>query len=273
MDNRITALIKLLDDSDPQTVHTAMSELLKHGAELEPYLAEHHESENPALRRRIHQLQSIITLRQRRTEFLRIINDPKTTLAEGLIEVHLQWYDNDSRRALEEQWQEFVEAANRYNPRNLGGIAYFMRKSGFAVPSSSDIHADHYCLGPVLEDHIGADFILSAIVTAAGTELGVELKIARMLDNFLIMDQYGNGLNPRNNWQLQPNINITQCEFWSNAKILKLASLMLFQYAVCSDSFRYISTIGHSLTGLTDDDPLDFLPYPYRPPDDSGDNI
>lgn len=266
MNNRISALIKLLDDSDPQTVHTAMAELLKHGAELEPYLAEYHESENPVLRRRIHQLQSIITLRRRRVDFNRILNNPKTPLITGLMEVHLLWYDNDSLRSLEEQWQEFLETADRYNPRNLGEIAYFMRKNGFVVPAPFDIHADHYCLGPVLEDHVGADFIIDAIVAAAGLELGLELRIARMLDSFIVVDQYGNGLSPHNNWQLQTNINIGQCEFWSNTKILKLAALMLFQYAVSSDSFRYIGTIGHSLAGLDDDDPLDFLPYPYRPP-------
>jgi hypothetical protein len=271
MDNRIAALIKLLDDSDPQNVHTAMSELLKHGAALEPYLAEHHESENPALRRRIHQLQSIITLRRRRADFLRIINNPETSLAEGLMEVHLQWYDNDSRRSLEDQWQDFMETADRYHPNDLAGIAYFMRKTGFTVPPVSDIHADHYCLGPVLEDHSGADFMLAAVAVAAGAELELDLKVVKLLDNFIIVDNAGNALAPRNNWQLQPRINIAQCEFWNNSKILKFASLMLFQYAVCSDSFRYISTIGHSLTGLGDEDPLDFLPYPYRP--ESGDNI
>ncbi len=268
MDNRINALIKLLDDPQPQTVHTAMAELLKQGEALEPYLAEYHESDNPILRRRIHQLQSIITLRQRRAGFAKIINNPKTPLIEGLMEVHLQWYDNDSRRSLEEQWGEFLETADRYNPRNLGEMAYFMRKNGYNVPAPTDIHADHYCLGPVLEEHIGADFILDSIVVAAGHELGLELRIAKMLDDFILVDKFGNGLTPRNNWQLLPNININLCEFWNNTKILKLTALMLFQYAVSSDSFRYVSTIGHSLTGLDDNDPLDFLPYPYRPTED-----
>jgi len=38
---------------------------------------------------------------------------------------------------------------------------------------------------------------------------------------------------------------------------------MLFLFAVSSDSFRYVSTIGESLVQLAGDDGIDFLPYPY----------
>ncbi len=262
---KINALFKLLDDSDPQTVHKAMAELLKYGDDILPYLAEHHEAENPVLRRHIHQLESIITLRRRRAGFAKMLDNPKLPLIRGLMEVHLQWYDNDSVRSLEEQWEDFMEVFKRYNPWTLSELAYYMRKNGFIAPPPTDIHADHFCLGPVLEEHVGADFIIYAIVIAAASEINFDLRIARLLDEFILIDNFGNGLTIRNNWQQLPNVNIELCEFWDKTRLLKLASLLLFQYAVSSDSFRYISTIGHSLLGLEDDDPLDFLPYPYHP--------
>lgn len=260
---KIETLLKLLDDPSLQVAHTVMLELLKYEDILEPYLAEHQETENELLRKRIHQLQSIIVLRRRRTEFTEMLHsDPP--LIEGLIAVHLQWYDNDSKRVLDEAWTEMCGFAERSKPRDLSGLAHFMRKNDFTAPLDADVHAEHYCIGPVLEERVGADFILAAIASVIGNLFGQKLHVAKSLDDFIVVDNCGNGLTVRNNWQILPNINIKQCDFWSNQKILKLAALMLFQYAVSSDSFRYISTIGHAMIGLENDEPLDFLPYPYN---------
>ena len=261
---KIETLLKLLDDPSPQIAHSVMVELLKREDQLETFLAEHQETENLLLRKRIHQLQSIILLRRRRAEFAKILNDPDLSLIEGLMAVHVQWYDNDSKRSLEEIWVEFCKNAERSNPRDISELANFMRKNDFTVPAVTELHAEHYCIGPVLEERSGADFILIAIALIIGNRFNMELRIAKIVDDFMVVDRHGNGLSVRNNWQVLQNINIAQCEFWDNRKILKLAALMLFQYAVSSDSFRYISTIGHSMTGLDDDEPLDFLPYPYN---------
>mgnify|MGYP000851661149 FL=1 len=263
MSEKIKILLKLLDDPSQQVAHSVMLELLKNEDIIEPYLAEHQETENELLRKRIHQLQSIITIRQRRTEFTEMLrSDP--SLIEGLIAVHLQWYDNDLKRELDEAWTEMCGYAERSKPRDLRGLAHFMRKNDFTAPLDADVHAEHYCLGPVLEERVGADFILAAIASEIGNLFGQQLHVAKSLDDFIVVDHRGNGLTVRKNWQLLPNINITQCDFWNNQKILKMAALMLFQYAVSSDSFRYVSTIGHAMIGLDNDEPLDFLPYPYN---------
>lgn len=263
MSEKIETLLKLLDDPGQHVAHSVMLELLKNEDILEPYLAEHQETDNELLRKRIHQLQSIIALRRCRTEFTEMLrSDPP--LIEGLIAVHLQWYDNDSKRALDEAWAEICGFAERSKPCDLRGLAHFMRKNDFTAPLDADVHAEHYCIGPVLEERTGADFILAAIACAIGNSFGQQLHVAKSVDDFIVVDHLGNGLTVRKNWQILPNINIAQCDFWNTQKILKLAALMLFQYAVSSDSFRYVSTIGHAMLGLDNDEPLDFLPYPYN---------
>ncbi len=268
MKQKIISLIKLLDDDNPVVVQSVMAELLRHEQEVIPLLAEHQESDNSRLRMRIHQLQSIMTTRRRRSSFGNLLRKKHLKLIDGLIAVHLQWYDNDSERSLFKLWREILKTAKRYKPETIEQLSYFMRKCGFSVIAEDEIQADHYCLGPVLEDQEGADFILCAIALEIAAVWGLELRIVRVVGNFALVDTDGQALVPKNNWQLMSRITIQNCDFWDNVKILKLASSMLFLHAVSSDSFRYVHTIGHSLSSLIDEDASDFFPYPYAPTSD-----
>jgi Transglutaminase-like superfamily len=263
MQNKLKSLISLLDDSNIEVVHEAMAELLKHETEIDEYLAKHQESTNPELRKRIHQLQAIMIMRQRRESFAKLLNSKDLNLVDGLIAVHLQWYDNDSERFLNDLWERFLKASKRFAPKNISEIAYFMRKCGFETTSTDELQADSFCLGPILDDLVGADFILCAIAAQLAKEWGVELEIVRIMNNFLLIDEHGKALSPANSWQLLSDVNSQKCEFWSKKQILELASTMLFSFSVGSNSFRYIHTIGHSLAKVLGEEKLDFLPYPY----------
>ena len=263
MHNKFKSLISLLDDSNIEVVQEAMAELLKHETEINEYLAKHQESSNPELRKRIHQLQAIMIMRRRRESFARILNSDNFSLIDGLIAVHLQWYDNDSERFLEDLWERFFKASKRFAPKNISEIAYFMRKCGFEVAPSDELQADCFCLGPVLDDLVGADFILCAVASQLAEKWGFELEIIRVINDFLLIDKEGKALSPANSWQLISDVDTRKCEFWSKKQILELASTMLFSFAVSSNSFRYIHTIGHSLAKVLNEEKLDFLPYPY----------
>lgn len=265
MKRKIESLINLLDDSDIQVVQEAMAELLKHEAEINEYLGKHQESGNPKLRRRIHQLQAIMIMRRRRESFAPLLNSPDLNLIDGLIAVHLQWYDNDSEDFLRYLWSRFLKTSERFAPENLNDIAYFMRKCGFQASSTDDFQADSFCIGPVLEELAGADFILCALAAELAGKWGFELALIRVMDNFMLIDKHGRALSPRNSWQIVPDIYSNKCELWTKKQIIELASTMLFTFAVSSNSFRYIHTIGYSLAKALGEDQLDFLPYPYGP--------
>ena len=102
---RLRQLLSLLDDPSPEAGTGVLAELLRCGDAVLPYLAEFQESDDPVLRKRVHQLESILTVRRRRKEFLADLKAGPTDLVQGLIDVHLLWFDNDSRPALEEMVQ------------------------------------------------------------------------------------------------------------------------------------------------------------------------
>ncbi|MDD5697070.1 MAG: hypothetical protein PHH77_00485 [Victivallaceae bacterium] len=261
--NKLESLINLLDDRNIEVVQEAMAELLKHETEIAEYLARHQESPEPQLRQRIHQLQAIITMRRRRREFAALLKTEDPDMIDGLIAVHLQWYDNDSEGLLRELWERFCRASERFAPKNITEIAYFMRKCGFESTPADELQAESFCLGPILDDLVGADFILCALASELAAKWGLKLGIVRVMDNFLLIDDRGKVLSPGNSWRLLPEVDSAKCELWNKKQILELASLMLFTFAVSSNSFRYIHTIGHSLAKVLGEDKLDFLPYPY----------
>jgi hypothetical protein len=269
MDSKLKSLIKLLDDNNKEVVQEAMAELLKHENDIGEYLAEHQESSNPKIRKRIHQLQAIITMRRRRKHFAELLRAGEFNMIEGLIAVHLQWFDNDSEKFLYELWERFSKASERFSPKNISQVAYFMHKCGFEATPNDELQAESFCLGPVLDDLVGADFILCALTSELAKKWGVELQIVRVMNHFLLIDDQGRGLSPADSWKIISNIDTSKCEFWNKRQILEFAATMLFTYAVSSNSFRYIHTIGHSLAKALGESDLEFLPYPYGESKDS----
>lgn len=76
MDHDYKHLLSLLDDENEQSASLAMAELLARDQKtLEPVLRKLQESSDPRLRRRIHQLQSTITLRRRRKSLTRNLSE------------------------------------------------------------------------------------------------------------------------------------------------------------------------------------------------------
>ena len=262
---RIRSLLSLLDDPSESVGIGALAELLRCGEAVLPFLRELQESDNPVLRKRVHQLESILTVRARRKNFLERLKSRQVDLAEGLIDVHLLWFDNDSRPALSELLQSFLDVASGSNIKNIEDLGRFMLRSNFNVPLSGELtDPENYCIGTVLEDRIGADIMLCVIALLVGMEAGLELGLVRVMGKFAVINVAGVMISPANDWAADRAGKLRSGDFWNDpAAILKYASLMLFLYAVGSDSFRYIHTIGHSLTGLEDERGLDFLPYPY----------
>ena len=261
----INSLLSLLDDEDESVAVNAMAELLNREAELGEALAELQESSHPLLRRRSHQLQAAITLRRRRREFIRKLQAPRVDLIDGLIDVHLQWYDNDSRPELESLWSDFRQEAARCPLHTLEELAYFMRKSGFTAQPETTLRPENYCIGPILENHTGSAALLAAI---AGAITPAPFRMVRVMGDFALYDGEGRLLVPAHDWQLCPAPGIGLCEFWDPRMLLRYASLTLFSCAVNSDSFRYVLTIAQALSGTTGDETLDYLPYPYCPADE-----
>ena len=133
------SLISLLDDPDENIAVSVMAEMLKYEAELLPLLGELQESENKLLRKRIQQLETIILLRNRRRDFLKKITAEEIDIIEGLIELHLLYFDRDTPQLLLEMLQMFMLTAGNNNIKNIAELGNFMARNNFALPPEDEL--------------------------------------------------------------------------------------------------------------------------------------
>jgi len=264
MDDRIRSLVSLLDDENQQSASFAMAELLTYENELESILREFQESDNVRLRRRIHQLESILSIRKRRKILSQQIKNPNEELFKGLIDLHVQWYDNDTKSNIVPFWRALVENSKRHQIENLEKLAYFMQKYGFRTSDRGEIIADYFCIGIVMEELIGGSLTICAIAQKLASMWNLNISIIQVAEEFCLMDGIGNILSPSRGWVMLDRSEIPEPQVCSTQMLMKYSLSMLFLCAVSSDSFRYINTVGHILGNVCGSENLEHLPLPYR---------
>lgn len=268
----VSALLSLLDDEDEAVALEAMAQLLERGDELGAELARLQDSSEPLLRRRVHQLESALTLRRRRREFSRRLAADEPEVCELLVELHLQWFDNDSQPEMLSRLESFLASGRAAGMRDLADVAAYMRKCGISAERASTMHPEDYCVGVVLCDRVGS----AALLCQLGKELlrgTADVRVVRFMGEFALWDGRALLLAERD-WRLVRSPAADELEVWNDRKVLKFSAMMLFSAAVNSDSFRYVLTIGQAVSGLPDDEVLEYLPYPYRPaPEEDGEDV
>ena len=261
---KLKALVKLLDDNGRQTASAAMAELLAAGSDIGPIMSALQESADPLVRRRAHQLQSIIRTRQTRSRLSDHLKVDYANLWQGLAELHLQWYDNDSIAYVESLWRELFDAARgKYRPRTSRRLAEFMADIGFIISGSAEVEADYCCIGAVLEDRVGADFILCAVALRLACLYGMRAKVVRDPENgFALLDNNGLLIFPTD-WRVEP-AGHRALDLWNSGMILRHAANQLLICAISTDSVRYVYTIGSCLAKALGKSQADLLPYPFN---------
>jgi len=259
----ISSLLSLLDDEDEATAVEAMAELLYRGDEAAAQLAELQESPDPLLRRRVHQLESALTMRRRRREFSRLLAMPRPDVARVLVELHLQWFDNDPLPEIAARTAAFVAEGRKMHTGNLNDLAAYFRKCGIVAERETTLRPENYCVGLALADRIGAA-VLWVLLGQLLLPEAAGVRIVRHVEEFALYDG-ASLLLPERDWRVVRAPGSDELELWDARRALKFVSMMLFSAAVNSDSFRYVLTIGQAVSGLPEDEVLGYLPYPYRP--------
>ena len=278
---RIESLIKLLDDENSNIAGTAMAELLSHDGDSDMMnfiFAELQETKKTGLRKKIHQMQAIQRTRKRRRRLSTRFKTKDTNLIQGLADIHMIWYDEFGAASISNVWKDILMEAAKQKPVSAKRLANFMHKSGFSVCRDNIQDPDLFCLGAVIEDRIGADVILSAIALGIGRSFGLQGSIIHTDKGFGLIisnviqpkekDQnkpfFGEVIIPAKQWQTTQPENVLPFEIWSNSKVLKYITGMLFTNSVCSEGPRYIQILGSCLAGRKERDSLnDILPFPF----------
>lgn len=267
-EKELRRIFSLLDDPDENIVLNAMAELLSREEELGTLPGEFQESDDPVMRKRIHQLQAALTLRRRRKYFLARLYDPQADFLDILVELHLQWFDNDSRPEVEALLASFVVAFMCEQPTSLEDIMGFMIRHNFSAESETTLKPENYCIGSVMTEHAGSGALLAALCShLVPAEAG--LALGQFGEDFVVYDQKYRVLVPAKNWQILEDADKKQIRPRDLRDLIRYCSANLFSAAVNSDSFRYVLTIAQAHCGSDDDTILNFLPYPFHPPEDT----
>ena len=258
----IRRLASLLDDPDESVAVSAMAELLNREYELGDLPAELQESSNPLMRRRAHQLQSALTMIQRRRYLAELLRSDDVNFLDALIQIHLQWYDNDSEASLHKKIKFFCQELSHHPGSTLEEIADAFAGCGVTPAPVTTLKVEQYCLGVMLDEKCGAAPLWCGIICALYKEH--HLSVIRYQGRFAVKSVNAIMI-PENNWQLSSLPPQEQTEEWELKNLLQLAVMTLFSAAVNSDSFRYVLTLSQAFTGMETAEPLGSLPYPYNP--------
>ncbi|MBO5791425.1 MAG: hypothetical protein J6S54_03025 [Lentisphaeria bacterium] len=258
----IRRLASLLDDPDEAVAISAMAELLNRESELGELPAELQESASPLMRRRIHQLQSALTMIRRRRYLSTLLRSEKVNFLDALVQVHLQWFDNDSEVSLYKKIALLCEELKHHPSGTLEEVGDAFAACGITATPVTTLKAEQLCIGVMLDEKCGLSPLWCGMICELYPTL--DLKTLRYQGRFAVASADAM-LVPEDNWQLHPLPRKKEIELWKPENLLQLAVMTLFSGAVNSDSFRYILTISQAFTGCETAESLGTLPYPYNP--------
>ena len=256
----ILYIASMLDDRDENVGVNLLAQLLNRADELGELPALLQESTDPVVRRRAHQLQSALTMRQRRLDFHAELGKETPDLLTGLALLHLLWFDRDAQTELFDTVNSFVDEFRSAQPDTLEKIEFFMRQRNFLPENESTIQPENYCIGSILDRRAGSGAVLMAL---AGCLAGENFRLVRTLDSFGIADTHGMLLLGNGSWRLCRAPGAEILEFWDSRTLLKDVASTLLSCAVNSDSYRYVMSISQAISGDESEHVFDQFPYPF----------
>lgn len=253
----------LLDDEDENVAINVIAALLDRQDELGDLPARLQESSNELVRKRAHQLQAAITFRKRRQDFYALLEMDEPDFYEGLVLLHMLWFDRDSRINVRADLEKFVSESRRIPLVSLDDARSFMCRQGFGAELESTIHPENYCIGTILYQRSGAESLLIGLLKTLMAE-PEKFQIVRFCGEFALFDGKNTILLGQGDWRVCRISCTDDLEYFSLRDVLNCAGNMLFSSAVNTDSFRYVLTIAQALSGAHDNSILKECPYPYR---------
>jgi hypothetical protein len=261
--NKLKSLVKLLEDEDSNTVTQAMAELLSMDKKIDSVISVLQESSTGKIRRHAHQMQAVKKYRDKRTSFAAKLKNSDTDLLEGFAEIHLQWFDQDDIGEIYKSWGEFLSTTSEWLPDSLEKIGKMMKEMGFKTPDAEEFFPEYFCIGAIIDETLGADFILCSIAKLAGEFHGFNTKIVNTPLGFGLCDSEGMMLFPSKDWMTCIVKNHSNFETWTNSMVLRQTASMLFLSLMTMQNFRYAYSIGKCLLDSGNDDISKILSYPF----------
>ena len=265
---KISALVTLLEDDNSEVSTTAMRELLAiDDKKLSSIVKDLQESPNSRIRKRVHQIQSIIKIRNNRDSLSSRLTDNNPSLIKGLTEIHLLWYDRDNDESLKKQIRNFLKKSKEENLNQISKIATFMKKENFTVSKNNELEPDSYCIGAILDTKIGSDILLCTLANLIGSGDDWHGSVICKNKRFFLTDSDGNLADPLT-WEVEKVDNVAalkKLDIYDVSMTLRFVVYQLLLCAMCTASYRYVYTIAKCI-GKTINKryPSEILAKPYN---------
>lgn len=256
---RISALLTLLQDDDVKIASLAMEQFLQLGHDADETIAEHQESQDPQLRQRIHQLSTILVRRRMRDEFLHALADGSLTLWRGIVAINVLYDSAVNVEFIEREIETLTKAIAAGDP-GAAHVAKVMKDRELRVPSEEILDVDLYLVDRILEEGTGSAALLCAIAQQAAGEHWPATIVLRN-GRFCLLDADHTLVEPTEGWRLT-KLNAEERVHPCSIKDSLLAVLtQLFLVSLVDGSLRELYHFGSLLTALNRNE-LDALPYP-----------
>lgn len=260
----LEALLKLLTDED-DIARVAMVKLLsQYGPESEEILLQLQECDNPVLRKRSHQMQVLLTVKQRRFELFSILQrrNGNFMLGDVLQTMHLIWFDQDSSVELAKTYTNFIRTYPILETDSLKTLANFMKNHQFISFPDSSASGNLFMLGAVIDTKNGSNSFLAALLLAINEVLNLNTNLQAIYfgQKFYIYAPAENLIcDIAAHWQVR-KLDFSDYKIFDHAQLLKFMTSLCFCNAVHEDAFRYIQILGELLSPTRS---TQYLPYPY----------
>lgn len=256
----LPALITLLQDEDDKVASLAMEQFLAFGL-AEKAVAEFQESNNPELRKRVHQLGGILGRRRARQEFRDAVEHEGVSLWDGVIQ--LNWlYDPQCNRKKVADRVETMAAKLESKGVNAAKVAALMKDEEFLVPDEDILDVDLYLVERVLETKYGSPAVLCAVAQQIGQEAGWTPSIVLYEGRFCLLDRHYLLVDPSEGWhisRLDPDQRVHPC----SSKDLWVGILtQLFLVSLVEGHLRDLYHFGDLLASLNKMAIDEALPFP-----------
>lgn len=258
------ALLKLLSDEDDIARIAMIQLLLNYGHESDEILRQLQECDDPVLRKRSHQMQALLTFKQRKMDLFNILQrrNGQFFFSDILQAMHLVWFDQDSSAELSDLYRSLLKEYPLENGKSFETLCRFMKEQQFVALPDSTATGNLFMLGAVLDSKYGSNSFLSALALAITEDLqfDTEIKIILFEHKFYLYEPQNNLIcDLREHWRLK-TLNFNDFQIFDRIHILKFMTALCFCNAVNDDAFRYIQILGEMLSPTHQ---TNNLPYPY----------
>lgn len=261
---QLDSLIKLLNDEDDIARIAMVQMIIHYSSELSEVLRQLQECDNVLLRKRSHQLQSLLIFKKRRADLFRIFHrhHDRFYMSDALIEMHLLWYEKDSASELADYYREFLRDFPDTENVSLEDLCIFFKSNRFNAVQDNTADCNLYLLGPVLDNCCATAGFAAALAIAVTEDLGLDLDLTIILfeHKFYLLDRKRSRIaDIIGHWAVR-DLDFSNYKTFDRTQIMRYIGSMCFANAVHDDAFRYVRILGEL---LSHDCETDSLPYPY----------